>query len=83
MAWVGSTLKQFKRVHIKIVKQQLGVKRALGGVNVSGFCCLMSSLPMRETMIRANAWQQLEMANRELMMCLEWLRKVRARGDTK
>ena len=32
-------------------------------------------------MIRANDWQHLELANRELVMCLERLRKVRASGD--
>lgn len=32
-------------------------------------------------MIRANDWQQLEIANRELVMCLERLRKVRASGN--
>ena len=32
-------------------------------------------------MIRENDWKQLELANRELVMCLERLRKVRARGD--
>ena len=32
-------------------------------------------------MIRENDWQQLELANRELVMCLERLRKVRASGD--
>ena len=32
-------------------------------------------------MIRENDWKQLEMANRKLVMCLERLRKVRARGD--
>ena len=32
-------------------------------------------------MIRENDWQQLEMANRELVMRLERLRKVRASGN--
>ena len=32
-------------------------------------------------MMRVNDWQQLELANRELVMCLERLRKVRASGD--
>ena len=32
-------------------------------------------------MIRENDWNQLEMANRELVMCLERLRKVRASGN--
>ena len=32
-------------------------------------------------MIRENEWKQLELANRELVMCLERLRKVRASGD--
>ena len=32
-------------------------------------------------MIRANDWQQLEIANRELVMGLERLRKVRASGN--
>ena len=40
-----------------------------------------SGLYERETMIRANDWQQLEIANRELVMCLERLRKVRASGN--
>ena len=32
-------------------------------------------------MIRADDWKQLELANRELVMCLERLRKVRASGN--
>ena len=32
-------------------------------------------------MIRENDWKQLELANRELMMHLERLRKVRASGN--
>ena len=40
-----------------------------------------SGLYERKTMIRENDWQQLELANRELVMCLERLRKVRASGD--
>ena len=32
-------------------------------------------------MIRADDWKQLELANRELVICLERLRKVRARGN--
>ncbi len=32
-------------------------------------------------MIRADDWKQLELANRELVVCLERLRKVRASGD--
>ena len=40
-----------------------------------------SRLYERKTMIRENDWQQLEMANRELVMRLERLRKVRASGN--
>ena len=32
-------------------------------------------------MIKENDWKQLELANRELVMRLERLRKVRASGD--
>ena len=32
-------------------------------------------------MIRENDWKQLELENRELVMCLERLRKVRASGN--
>ena len=39
VVWVGGTLKTFKRVHIKIVKQQLSKKRLLGGVK--GHCFLL------------------------------------------
>ena len=40
-----------------------------------------SRLYERQTMIRENDWKQLELANRELVMCLERLRKVRASGN--
>ena len=41
----------------------------------------MSELPMRKTVIRENDWKQLEIANCELALCLERLRKGRASGN--
>ena len=68
---------RYKRKH---TRKEIGISAgALQPCSVA--VSKMSGLPMRETMIRENDWQQLEIANRELVMCLERLRKVRTSGN--
>ena len=55
MAWVRGTLKHFKRVHIKIVKQQLSKKRPFGGVRVPWFLLFNDKKMKRE----GRGWRNL------------------------